>query len=161
MWLDTFALLPLVVLGTIRLLQDRKFLIYTISLFFAIAINYYIGFFVCIFTLLVFICYEICRWKGFKRFCIDLCLMALFSAIAIGMTAVITLPAYASLQTTSSAANEFPKWNAMWIAEDSSFGSFIKAVTKVATNTYIMIVFFEKISVWGVAVIQSCIWILI
>ncbi|MBR0446242.1 MAG: YfhO family protein [Oscillospiraceae bacterium] len=136
MWLDTFALLPLVVLGTVRLLKDRKFILYTISLFFAIAINYYIGFFVCIFTLLVFICYEICRWKGFKRFCIDLCLMALFSAIAIGMTAVITLPAYASLQTTSSAANEFPKWNAMWITEDSSFGSFIKAVTKVATNTY-------------------------
>ena len=136
MWLDTFALLPLVVLGTIKLLKDRKFMLYTISLFLSIVINYYIGFFVCIFTLLVFICYEICRWRSLKRFFIDLCLMALFSAIAIGMTAIITLPAYASLQTTSSVVNEFPEWNKMWIAEDSSFGSFIKAVTKVATNTF-------------------------
>lgn len=136
MWLDTFALLPLVVLGTIRLLQDRKFLLYTISLFFAIIINYYIGFFVCVFTLLVFICYEICRFKGFKRFLADLCLMALFSAIAIGMTAVITLPAYASLQTTSSSVNEFPALGQMHIAKEATFGGFMEAFVKVATNIY-------------------------
>ena len=136
MWLDTFALLPLVVLGTMQLLKQRKFVLYTVSLFLSIAINYYIGFFTCIFTLLVFICYEICRWKGFKRFIIDLSLMALFSALAIGMTAVVTLPAYASLQTTSSAANEFPELSKLHIAEDSSFKAFLEAFVKVATNTY-------------------------
>ena len=47
MWLDTFALLPLVVLGTVRLLQEKKFVLYTVSLFFAIFTNYYIGFFIC------------------------------------------------------------------------------------------------------------------
>lgn len=102
MWLDTFALLPLVVLGTVQLLRERKFILYTISLFFSVVINYYIGFFTCIFTLLVFICYEICRWNGFKRFLADLGLMALFTIIAIGATALITLPTYASLLATNA-----------------------------------------------------------
>ena len=54
MWLDTFALLPLVVLGMVSLLRDRKFILYTLSLFLAVFSNYYIGFFVCIFVFLLF-----------------------------------------------------------------------------------------------------------
>ena len=53
MWLDTFALTPLVVLGTVRMLRDRKFILYTLTLFLAVYANYYIGFFVCIFVVLV------------------------------------------------------------------------------------------------------------
>ena len=67
MWLDTFALLPLVVLGTISVLRDRKFVLYVVSLFLSVFINYYIGLFICVFVALVFICYEICRWEGFKK----------------------------------------------------------------------------------------------
>ena len=136
MWLDTFALLPLVVLGTIRLLKERKFILYTVSLFFSVIINYYIGFFTCIFTLLVFICYEICRWKGFKKFFADLGLMALFTIIAIGMTAVITLPTYAALQTTNSSVNEWPSKVEMHIAEEQTFKGFWQAFVKTATNTF-------------------------
>ena len=108
MWLDTFALLPLVVLGAISLLKDKKFILYTLSLFFSITISYYIGFFVCIFVLLVFICYEICRWKGFKRFFGDLLRMGVFSALAIGMTAFLELPALVALGSTNSSVNNFP-----------------------------------------------------
>lgn len=108
MWLDSFALLPLVVLGTVRLLRDKKFLLYTISLFFAVASNYYIGLFVCIFVFLSFFCYEFCRCKSAKDFFLDLGRIALFSVLAIGMTAVVTLPAYAALQTTHSSVNQFP-----------------------------------------------------
>ena len=136
MWLDTFALLPLVVLGTVKLLKERKFILYTVSLFFSLIINYYIGFFTCIFTLLVFICYEICRWKGFRKFFADLGLMALFTVIAIGMTAVITLPTYISLQTTSSSINEWPSKAEMHIAEEQTFKGFWQAMVKTATNTF-------------------------
>ena len=108
MWLDTFALLPLVVLGTVSLLEHKKYILYTVSLFLAVAISYYIGLFVCIFVLLVCICYEICRWKSFKRFFGDVMRMALFTAIAIGLTAFITLPAFTALQSTSSSVNNFP-----------------------------------------------------
>jgi len=41
MWLDTFALLPLVILGMVSLLKERKFLLYTLSLFLSIFINYW------------------------------------------------------------------------------------------------------------------------
>ena len=108
MWLDTFALLPLVALGTVRLLKERKYILYTLSLFFSIFANYYIGFFTCIFVLLVFICYQICRCKSIKRFFSDLLCIALFSILAIGMTAFLELPALAALQTTQSSVNSFP-----------------------------------------------------
>ena len=65
MWLDTFALLPLVALGTISVLKERKFVLYVFTLFLSVFSNYYIGFFTCIFVALVCLCYEICRWQGF------------------------------------------------------------------------------------------------
>ena len=108
MWLDTFALLPLVALGTVFLLRDRKFILYTVTLFLSIFSNYYIGFFTCIFVLLLFICYQICRCKSGVRFFRDLLCIALFSILAIGMTAVLELPALAALGNTQSSVNSFP-----------------------------------------------------
>ena len=72
MWLDTFALLPLVVLGMVALLKEKKYILYTLTLALAIAANYYIGLFVCIFVFLLFFVYEICRGQGIKRFFGDL-----------------------------------------------------------------------------------------
>ena len=109
MWLDTFALLPLVALGTVRLLRDKKFVLYTVTLALSIFANYYIGFFTCIFILLFFICYQISRWTNFKTFCKDLCRIALFSVLAIGLTAVIALPALLALGKTYSSVNSFPE----------------------------------------------------
>ena len=109
MWLDTFALLPLVALGTVYLLRDKKFILYTVTLALSIFINYYIGFFTCIFVLLLFICYQICRCKSWERFFQDLGRIALFSALAIGLTAILSLPAYAALQDTYSRVNSFPE----------------------------------------------------
>ena len=108
MWLDTFALLPLVALGTVSLLRDRKFVLYTVTLALSIFANYYIGFFTCIFVLLAFICYQICNCKSIKRFFEDLCRIALFSVLAIGMTAILELPALAALRNTYSSVNSFP-----------------------------------------------------
>ena len=108
MWMDTFALLPLVALGTVSLLRDKKFFLYTITLFLSVFSNYYVGFFTCIFVLLLFICYQICRCKSVGRFFSDLGRIALFSILAIGMTAILELPALAALQTTQSSVNSFP-----------------------------------------------------
>ena len=108
MWMDTFALLPLVALGTISLLRDKKFFLYTITLALSVFSNYYVGFFTCIFVLLVFICYQICRCQSIGRFFADLGRIALFSILAIGMTAILELPALAALQTTQSSVNTFP-----------------------------------------------------
>ena len=134
MWLDTFALLPLVALGTVSLLDQRRFLLYTVTLFLSVVTNYYIGLFTCIFVLLVFICYEICRWKSFKRFFADLALMALFSLLAIGMTAFLELPAFAALQTTQSSVNKFPKGFKLNIADENTWKGLFLAMKQVAGN---------------------------
>ena len=134
MWLDTFALLPLVMLGMVRLLTHRKYILYTLTLFLAVFSNYYIGFFVCIFVLLSFVCYEICRWAGFRRFFTDLGLMALFSALAIGMTAILELPALAALQTTQSSVNAFPEGFRLNIADENTWKGLLDAMRQVAGN---------------------------
>ena len=119
MWLDTFALMPLVTLGTIALLRDRKVILYTVSLFFSIFCNYYIGFFTCIFVFLVFVCYQICCCKKAGRFFLDLARIAVFSILAIGMSAILELPALAALQNTQSSVNTFPEGFAMNIVSSS------------------------------------------
>ncbi len=136
MWMDTFALLPLVVMGTWELLENRKFVVYTISLFLSVFINYYVGFFTCIFTLLVFICYEICRFRSFRKFLVDLGLMAVFTILAIGMTAVLSLPTLAALQTTSSSVNEFPKGFQLNFPEKDVISDLRNSVTQWLTTSF-------------------------
>ena len=134
MWLDTFALLPLVALGTIRLLRDKKVLLYSFTLFFSVAANYYIGFFTCIFVFLLFFCYQICRWGGAKKFFKDLLRIALFSGLAIGMTAFIELPALAALQQTQSSVNKFPTEFRLNIATKHTIAGLLGAMIQVAGN---------------------------
>ena len=136
MWLDTFALLPLVALGTISLLRDKKFILYTVTLFLSVYSNYYIGFFTCIFVLLLFVCYQICRWESGKKFFLDLCRIAFFSALAIAMTAILTLPAFAALQTTQSSVNNFPTGFRLNIADQNTWLGLLDAMRQVAGNMF-------------------------
>ena len=134
MWLDTFALLPLVMLGMVRLLDEQKFLLYVVVLFLAIASNYYIGFFVCLFVFLSFFCYEICRWRSWRRFFTDLLVIGICSVLAIGMTAFLTLPTYAALKTTQSNINQFPTGFRLNIASSNTWKGLLSAMMQVAGN---------------------------
>ena len=134
MWLDTFALLPLVAMGTVSLLRDKKFVLYTLTLFLSIYANYYVGFFTCIFVLLLFICYQVCRCTSVKAFFADLLRIAFFSALAIAMTAVLTLPAFAALQTTQSSVNQFPTTFRLNIADENTWKGLLDAMRQVAGN---------------------------
>ena len=134
MWLDTFALLPLAALGTVRLLKDKKFILYTVSLFFSVYANYYIGLFTCIFIALLFFCYEICRFRGWKRFFQDLGRIALFSALAIGMTAILEFPALAALKATQSSVNKFPTSFRLNMTTNHTFLGLLDAMRQVTGN---------------------------
>src|SRR5699024_6960532 len=54
MWLDGIVFLPLVIYGLDRILEDKKFLLYSFALFLSIYSNYYIGFMLCIFSFFYF-----------------------------------------------------------------------------------------------------------
>ena len=134
MWLDTFALLPLVILGMVYLLRDKKFFLYTVTLFLSVAINYYIGLFTCIFVFFSFFCYEICRFKSIGRFLGDLCRIAFFSLLAIGMTSFISLPTLAALQNTQSSVNTFPKVFRLNMTTQHDWMGLVKTMATVAGN---------------------------
>ena len=134
MWLDTFALLPLVVLGEVKLLRDNKVILYTVSLFFSIFTNYYIGLFTCFFVFFLFFIYEICRWGGWKKFFCDLLRIGLFSAIALGLTAILTVPALFALGTTQSSVNKFPTSFRLNIAKENTIMGLLDAMRQVAGN---------------------------
>ena len=135
MWLDTFALLPLTVLGMVFLLRDKKPLLYTVTLFLSIFSNYYIGFFTCIFILLLFFVYEISRWRGFSRFCADFLRIGWFTVLAIGMSCILELPALAGLQNTQSSVNKFPEGFKLNIADENTWAGLFDAMRQVAGNT--------------------------
>ena len=117
-WLDTVALLPLVTLGTFSLLRDRRYVLYTLSLALSVWCSYYIGLFICIWVVLIFIGWHVVNWDDLAGLWTRLWRIALFSLVAVGMTAALTIPAYLGLQSTSSAVNKTPVTYTMNIVED-------------------------------------------
>ena len=107
MWLDSFALLPLVILGFEALMRDGKYKLYIVSLAFAVFCNFYIGFYICIFIAISFLNQCILLKLNFENIFRKFFMVAVFSAIAIGLTAVLTLPAFFALQNTFTAGNRF------------------------------------------------------
>ncbi|MFR6563528.1 MAG: YfhO family protein [Eubacterium ventriosum] len=55
MWLDCMWLLPFIVLGLEKLVNEKKCKMYCISLALAIFSNYYIGLMICIFSIIYFV----------------------------------------------------------------------------------------------------------
>mgnify|MGYP005774980805 CR=1 FL=1 len=55
MWLDAYFLSPLLLLGIDKIIKEKKYLLYGITLFFIILSNYYMGYMCCLFAVLYFI----------------------------------------------------------------------------------------------------------
>ncbi len=133
-WLDTVALTPLVMAGTIALLRQGRWRLYVLSLALAVWCNYYIGFFVCVGVALLFLGYTVCRWDGLRGFFRRLGRMLLCSLLAIGLTAVLLLPVYLGLQNTYSAINNFPTGLALNIADENTWLGALDALRQVVGN---------------------------
>lgn len=108
-WFDTVALLPLVMYGLYSLVKEGKYKLYVISLALSLICNFYIGFFTCIFTAIIFFALCITQKLKFKQFLKRLWQIALFSVIGIGISTILTVPAYMGLQHAYSANGVFPK----------------------------------------------------
>ncbi len=104
MWFDNVILLPLVALGIEKLVKERKYKMFTISLALCVLSNFYIGYMVCIFTFVYFFYYYFSRSGkeinplGEKyHFVRSISRVGIFSAIALAISACILLPALYSL----------------------------------------------------------------
>ncbi len=108
MWFDTFALLPLVILGLQALVREGKYKTYIISLSLAFLFNFYIGFLCCLFVALMFFLFCIVYGVSGKQFLQKLLHIAVYSAVALGMSAFLTVPAFYSLGNAYSSGSSFP-----------------------------------------------------
>ncbi|MCR5652473.1 MAG: YfhO family protein [Ruminococcus sp.] len=130
-WLDTAALTPLVTMGLVALMRERKYRTYIIALAVSILANYYVGLFTCIFMVLCFIGYNIIEFKGIKVLLKNFARIAICSVIALMMTMFLMLPAFFGLQNTHAAGSSFPTSYAINLPEITySFTSFWDAVLK-------------------------------
>ncbi len=98
MWLDSVAMLPLVVAGTVCLLRDGKYKLFTLSLALAVIFNYYIGFFICVAVFFTALGYTVINWNGFKPALKGVLKTAACSVTALLITAFVSVPAFLALQ---------------------------------------------------------------
>ncbi len=105
MWIDAVMWLPLITLGMEQLIKHGKYKMYTIFLALTLFSNFYIGYMVCIYCLLYFFVYYLAHNEEWRNnplhekyhFVKSLLRTAFYSALAIGIAAVILLGAYYAL----------------------------------------------------------------
>lgn len=88
MWLDSVMLLPLIILGIEFIIKKKSSILYTVSLIIAIFCNYYIGYMICIFSVLYFI-YRLFlefNWKTNKKEIIDRCKLFFIVSLLSGLS---------------------------------------------------------------------------
>lgn len=124
MWLDSIAMLPLMMMGIERIVRGEKGNLFCLSLFYALYCNYYIGFMLCLFACLYFLVLWISakeiRIKRIFSSCVNFGWHALLSG---GMAAIVLVPAYVALGVTESAENSFPEHLELFVSNLSQLTS--------------------------------------
>ena len=135
MWIDSFYLFPLVMLGIDKIIRERKISLYIVSLTLTFLTNYYMAYMVCIFSVLFFIFNYFTQFsitetylgklkereKNVKstlswginslrnsRFVDSGCLFTFASIISACLSAFSLLPVYYILQNCSATSGTFP-----------------------------------------------------
>lgn len=128
MWLDAVVLLPVVLYGIERIIDNGKIGIYVTGLALTMFSNYYMSFMICIFSCIYFFYYfilkydrgavldnefkkdkkDIFKWFKNSRFFRSGCLFALGSLTAAGLLAVVLIPVYKILSECSATSGNFP-----------------------------------------------------
>lgn len=108
MWMDCYALLPLIVMGIELLVDKKSIVLYLISLAICIFSNYYIAFMICIFSVLYYFVYYYTREKSDKNEAIGERLLShgrffVISAWAASFSGIILIPSIYILRISSSS----------------------------------------------------------
>ncbi len=134
MWLDGVMILPIVIFGIEKLIDEGKFIMLTISLVYAFVTCFYIGYMIGIFSAIYFFYYSVATHKKkFYRLFIPRGLM--FTGVAIVsvmISAFMLLPVYHSL---SYGKFDFSD-NVTQAKELSTNFDFIEILNKMFPGTY-------------------------
>lgn len=124
MWLDSIAMLPLVMMGIERIVKGKSGQLFGLSLFYGLYCNYYIGFMLCFFSCLYFLVTWVSarRWE-WKKIGISMLRFGWYALLAGGMAAIVLLPAYQALGITESAESGFPSTIKLYVENLSQWTS--------------------------------------
>ncbi len=134
MWLDCIILFPLIMLGLERLVEERRGMLYCLTLGVSILSNYYISIMTCIFMVIYFAALLVLgmgRGKSLKDYGVHVGQFTLYSLLAGGLAAVVLIPEIYALQATASADSEFPKTISSYF---SIFDMFARHIGNVKTE---------------------------
>ncbi len=144
MWLDVLILLPILCYGIDRLYTTRRPFVYSLTLFLAVVINFYIAYMVCIFLVLYFLYNLVCSPPPDRKGL--LCRVGEFSlASLVGglLGAVFLLPSLAEVyftkgigeaQYTLQLTGEFSLWQ--FLSRMLPFGFDIQRISDDLPNVY-------------------------
>ena len=111
MWLDGIVFLPIIALGIIRLINDKKPLLYIFSLAIMLFSNYFIAYMICIFSSVFFVGYFIYKGNFKLKNILKTFLMFFISSIlAASLVAFALIPLYKALSTISATSDVFPEF---------------------------------------------------
>ena len=110
MWIDGMVMLPLIALGIDKLVKKNNILFYSISLAVMLYINYFIGYMLCIFSVIYFIITMINETNkfGFKSVLRKCLTFAGASLLAGGLCAFFLIPLFLGLREISATGDVFP-----------------------------------------------------
>jgi len=124
MWVDAMALLPLVMLGIYYIVHKRRFMLYTVTLAITLVTSYYMGYMVCIFSVLFFLVTYFSAHDSAEslqpaadgqkkclkdnRFLRTGGIFAFASVLAGALAAFALLPVFMSLRSSSATSGSFP-----------------------------------------------------
>lgn len=104
MWMDSIIMLPIVILGLEKLLDEDKPLVYIVSLILSIYMNVYVGYMICIFCLIFFAYKLLINNKNAKRKIKSF----IISSILAGMScSLFLLPSVVALSRGHSEATNY------------------------------------------------------
>lgn len=121
MWLDGMVFLPLITLGIESIVNNNKWKLYTISLSIMLIANYFIGYMICIYSVVYFIVYNIYKtsinFKDFKKsitsslkeFFRRTAIFGFSSLLAGCLSAFLLLPMASSMTSISATGGVIPK----------------------------------------------------
>lgn len=110
MWIDGLVILPIVALGIEKLVNDDNVYVYIFGLALILFSNYFIGYMLCIFSVLYFIAYLfiICDKKDIKTYVNKSLKFMISSLIAGGICAFALMPMFKSLTGISATSDVWP-----------------------------------------------------
>ena len=137
MWMDALIYLPLITLGIEAIIKENSFKLYIISLALAVWSNYYIGYMLCIFTLVYFVFFlcthpkEIRNPRGEKKHILkSIFRYALYTGIALLMCCAVLFGAVYSLAFGKAGSMDL----SLLIPETRA--SFLEIIAKMFIGTF-------------------------